>query len=305
MKSYLPFLIGIFFYTSLWSQQKSESGIRHAIVISGPRTFEMNEQDEIVWEYEGNSKDMLKLPNGNYLITYKTKVVEVTPAKEIVWTYKSKVNPEFMSAQRLQNGQTLVTELGARPRLVEVDAEGKITSEILIQPETNNVHMQSRMARKLENGKYLVPHRIMPFVKEYNKRGKVVRIFRVDIPELGGTEAKNGSFAAIRLKDGSTVVTCASGNRMVVFNKKGKVVWHLSTEEVDGHLQDVCGLQVLKNGNFLVSCYGNQAKDGLKMMEITRDKKVVWTYQNPEVTYVHNVQVLSTNGEAEHLPDLE
>ena len=159
--------------------------------------------------------------------------------------------------------------------------------------------MQSRMGRKLANGNYLVPHRIMPFAKEYDDHGNVVRTFRVDLPELGGPEAKNGTFAAIRQKDGSTVITCASGNRMVIFDKDGKVEWHLTTDEVDGQLNDVCGLQVLKSGNFLVSCYGNQTSDGLKMMEITRDKKVVWTYQNPDARFVHNVHVLSTNGVAE------
>ena len=296
MKSIFLLLLGFFLTVPLWSQQKSETGIRHAFVVSGPKTFEINEKDEIVWEYEGRSRDIYKLDNGNYLITYATKVVEVTPAKEVVWTYERSVNPELMSAQRLRNGRTLVTELGEQPRLVEVDPAGKIRRIIPLQPETDNVHMQSRMSRKLANGRYLVPHRLMPFVKEYNKRGKVVRTFRVDIPELGGPAAKNGTFAAVRQKDGSTIMTCASGNRMVLFDKKGKVEWQLTTQEIDGQLQDVCGLQPLKNGNYLVSCYGNQAKDGLKMMEITRDKKIVWTYQNPDVKYVHTLQVLSTNG---------
>jgi hypothetical protein len=295
----LSLLISLLIPVQLWSQQKSEFGIRHSIVISGPKTFEFNEKDEITWEYDDDSKDISKLANGNYLITYLDKVVEVTPAKKVVWTYKATINPEFMSAQRLPDGKTLVTELGEQPRVVEVDSRGKVTAQISIQPETDNIHMQSRMGRKLSNGNYLVPHRIRPFVKEYDKNGKIVQTFRVDIPELGGSEAANGTFSAIRLENGLTVITCASGNRMVIFDKEGKVEWQLTTEEVNGQLQDVCGLQVLKNGNFLVSCYGNQTADGLKMMEISRDKKVVWTYQNPEVRFVHNLQVLSTNGRGE------
>lgn len=299
MKSTFSFLLSICFVLPLFAQQKSATGIRHAIVISGPKTFEINENDEIVWEYEGNSNDMSKLPNGNYLITYPSKVVEVTPSKEVIWSYSSAVNPELMSAQRLPNGKTLCTELGDQPRLVEIDPDGTVSRIIPIDPESENVHMQSRMGRKLPNGRYLVPHRIMPFAKEYNKKGKVKRVFRVDLPEIGGPAAKNGTFAAVRLGDGSTVITCASGNRMVVFDKRGKVIWHLTTEEIDNQLMDVCGLQGLKNGNFLVSCYGNQAPDGLKMMEITRDKKIVWSYQNPDAKFVHNLQVLSTNGEPE------
>lgn len=281
---------------NLWSQQKSDFGIRHAVVISGPKTFEFNELDEITWSYDDRSKDITKLPNGNYLITYPKRVIELTSAKEIIWTYTQNVNSEIMSAQRLPNGKTLVTELGESPRLVEADSTGTVTAVISIQPETDNIHMQTRMARKLTNGNYLVPHRIMPFAKEYDKNGLVVHTFRVDLPELGGPAAKNGTFAASRLDNGSTVITCASGNRMVVFDKSGELVWHLSNDELGGILQDVCGLQVLKNGNFLVSCYGNQATDGFKMIEVNRDKQIVWTYQNPDVKYVHNLQVLSTNG---------
>jgi len=279
-----------------FSQQKSESGIKHSFVISGPKTMEINEEGKVVWEYRENSRDISKLHNGNYLITYASKVVEVTPDKKEIWSYVSVTNPELMSAQRLPNGRTLVTELGEQPRLVEADERGFLKDLIPIYPESYNIHMQSRMGRKLPNGRYLVPHRISPFVKEYNKNGKTLRTFRVDIPELGGKSAKNGTFAAIRMKDGSTLVTLASGNRMVRFDKKGKVAWQLTNEEMDGQLNDVCGLQVLQNGNYLVSCYGNQAEDGIKMMEITPEKEVVWTYQNPEVRYVHNFQVLSTNG---------
>lgn len=289
----------LLFASSSWSHQKSEYGIRHSVVISGPKTFEFNENDEIVWEFDGRSKDISKLDSGNYLVTYRDQVIELDPSKKTVWSYTQSVNAEIMSAQRLTDGNTLVTELGEHPRLVEVDQGSKVTAIIPIQPETDNIHMQTRMGRKLSSGNYLVPHRIMPFAKEYDGRGNVVRTFRVDLPELGGAEAKNGTFAAVRLDDGSTVVTCASGNRMVIFDSNGKLVWHLSSEELGGILNDVCGLQVLKSGNFVVSCYGNQAEDGLKLIEITPDKKIVWTYQNQTVKYVHNLQVLSTNGQPE------
>ncbi len=289
-------LLCAFITAPLWSQQNSNFGIRHSVVISGPKTFEFDEQDKIVWEYDDRSKDITKLENGNYLITYPKRVIEVTNAKEIIWTYTQSLNREIMSAQRMPDGQTVVTELGEHPRLVEVNIDGQVTAVIPIQPETDNIHMQSRMGRKLPNGNYLVPHRIMPFVKEYDKQGNVIHTFRLDHPELGGPEAMNGSFAAARLEDGSTVITCASGNRIVVFDKAGEISWHLPSEELDGVLQDVCGLQVLRSGNFLVSCYGNQAEDGLKMIEVNRDKQIVWTYQNPAVKYVHNLQVLTTNG---------
>lgn len=280
-------------------QQKSETGIRHSFVISGPRTLEISETDEVVWDYGKGSPDASKLANGNYLVTGKGIVVEVDADKKVVWSYKKTINAEFMSAQRLDNGMTLVSELGNQPRLVEVDKEGKVALAVPIQPETKNAHMQTRMARKLAGGTYLVPHRLAPFTREYDKTGKIVKTLRVDVEAVGGPNAKNGNFAAHRFEDGSTLITCASGNRMVIFDKDGALTWQLTSAEIGGVLNDVCGLQVLKNGNFLVSCYGNQKANGLKMMEITREKKIVWTYQNPKIRFVHNVHVLTTNGEKE------
>ena len=35
------------------------------------------------------------------------------------------------------------------------------------------------------------------------------------------------------------------------------------------------------------------------MLEITRNKKIVWSYHNPMIKYVHNFHVLTTNGQPE------
>ena len=94
---------------------------------------------------------------------------------------------------------TLITELGVKPRLMEVDADGKIALEFPLQPETKNGHMQTRMARKLANGNYLVPHLLAFKVKEYTPEGKVVKVFPTDMSDLGGREAKNWPFTAIRM----------------------------------------------------------------------------------------------------------
>lgn len=292
--SVLCFLI--FVLTGADAQQHSQSGIVHSFVISGPKTMEIDEYDNIIWEYDEGSRDISKLISGNYIITYANRILEVTPDKKIVWRYDLTGNDELMSAQRLMNGNTLVTELGTNPQLVEVSISGKIATSIPIMPETDNIHMQTRMARKLDNGHYLVPHRLMPFVKEYDKAGNLLQEFRLDGAAVGGPEAKNGAFMAVRLDNGNTVITCTSGNRIVVLDQAGELVWQVTTDELDGLLQDVCGLQVLKNGHFLVSCYGNQDADGIKMMEITSDKEIVWTYQNPGIKYIHTLQILTTNG---------
>ena len=65
----------LLFASSLWSHQKSEYGMRHSVVISGPKTFEFNENDEIVWEFDDRSKDISKLDSRNYRVTYRDQVI--------------------------------------------------------------------------------------------------------------------------------------------------------------------------------------------------------------------------------------
>jgi hypothetical protein len=161
-------------WPSSWpTGQTSDSGITHSILISGnPLCMEISEEDEVSWQYRGEgagdsrpgTRDASKLSNGNYLVTLSDKVVEVMPGQqEAVWTYEldRSINKEFMGAQRLADGSTVVTECGDNPRVCEVASDGRtILAEIPIQPETENSHQQSRMGRKLANGNYLVPHRV-------------------------------------------------------------------------------------------------------------------------------------------------
>ena len=90
------------------------------------------------------------------------------------------------TTQRLYNGDTLVTELGRKPRLLEVNNQGKIVMEFPLQPETDNAHLQTRMARQLKNGNFLTPHLLAFAVKEYSPEGKIVNVLRTDLDEIAG-----------------------------------------------------------------------------------------------------------------------
>jgi hypothetical protein len=283
-----------------FGRQVSASGIRHSFVISGPKTVLVNESSAVEWSADMDSRDATRLANGNFLVVRGKHAVELDSSKKELWRYDvSAPNTELMGGQRLADGKTLITELGPKPRLVEVDATGKVVLQIPIQPETDNSHMQSRMSRKLKGGTYLVPHRLMPFTKEYDASGKVLKVLRTDMESLGGAQARNGNFCAVRLPSGNTLITCTTGNKVVELDPEGKPVWVVESEDVEGLLNDVCGLQVLKNGNVLVSSYGNQKETGVKMLEITREKKVVWKFYAPTVRYVHTLQILTTNGKPE------
>src|SRR5207249_7607963 len=103
------------------------SAIRHSYLVLGGKTAIIGEDDHAVWEHAGGSRDGFVLPSGNVLIAYVDRVEEVTRGKQIVFIYKrSPENKEIGTTQRLYNGNTLVTELGSRPRLLEVDPKGNV-----------------------------------------------------------------------------------------------------------------------------------------------------------------------------------
>jgi len=254
----------------------------------------VNRRGELEWEVEckQNSHDIARLENGNVLLhTGPATVVEITPAKEIVWQYECQPKPpytgrvEIHAFQRLADGRTMVAESGNR-RIVEVDRAGQIVKEVPLYVEHPQPHRDTRLARKLENGHYLVCHEGDGAVREYDSNGNVVWSYALDLagrprspghgPEGHGTEV----FSALRLKDGNTLIGCGNGNRVIEVTPAGKIVWSIEQNELKGiTLAWVTTLQLLPSGNLIV---GNThaGEENPQLFEVTRDKKVIWTLRD-------------------------
>jgi hypothetical protein len=138
-------------------------------------------------------------------------------------------------------------------------------------------------------------------VKHYDAEGRVIG--QLDTTAAGDTEHKihTWPFTAIRHGEGHTLVCCTHGNRVVDFDAAGKIAWQLTNEDLPGPwLQDPCGSQVLPNGNFVITSYaaGRADRQAPKLIEVTPEKKVVWTYSDGKPHGVHHFQILDTNGVA-------
>jgi len=277
-------------------RQVSSEGIRHSILICGKLTQLINEKSEVVWQVNESSRDGSVLTNGNILFSANNVAKEMTRDMKVVWRYAlAKPNKELGTARRLANGNTLVVERGPKPRLLEITKDGNIAVEVPLKPETDNGHMQTRMARKLPNGNYIVPHLLAFKVKEYKPDGTVVNEIKTDLAELGGRAAENWPFTAIRLANGNTVVNLTHGNKTVEFNAKGKVVWRVDNSHVAGRFADPCGGQRLPNGNTVISSYHQQNPAKVRIFEVNRKKEVVWELFHTG-SNAHGIHVISTNG---------
>ena len=272
--------------------------ITHSIFIAGPNfTGIMNEAGQVEWDAgQKGARDGFILPDGHALIAWSKEVRELTRDHKVVFRYElSQDNSEIGTVQRLESGNTLITELGKRPRLLEVSPQGKVVVDVALQPETDNAHMQTRMARKLPSGNYLVPHLLAFKVKEYRPDGSIAGEIKTDLDSLGGRAAENWPFTAIRLDNGHTLTTLTHGNKVVEWNEKGELFWSVTNNDLEGKpLVDPCGAQRLPNGNTMIASYG--ATQGVKILEVTPDKKIAWKYDGP--FRAHELQVLTTSGQA-------
>ena len=196
---------------------------------SQDKVFIVAADGHVEWEHAApGCDDVTVLPDGHLLFTTRTGVLEVTPAKEIVFQYKS--TSEIYACQRLPNGHTFVGECNAG-RLLEVDPAGKIVHEIRLLPAgTQGDHVYMRNARRLANGNYLVTHYGLDLVREYDPQGRVVR----EIP------ARGGPHSVVRLPNGNTLIACGDrpgGPRVFEVDREGKTVWELTQADVpDVHL---------------------------------------------------------------------
>ncbi len=273
----------------------------------------VGEEGEIRWRYKiGPLHDLHYLPNGNVLFqTDWTKLIEINPrTDEVVWNYdaaKSKENwnrtVEVHAFQRLANGLTMVAESGAA-RIVEVNRSGKIVSRLPLQIEHPIPHQDTRLVRKIANGNYLVCHEHKGAVYEYSPQGKVV--WRYDVPMFGklpkpghGVDAYgNKCFAALRLKNGNTLISTGNGHRVIEVTPAKKIIWSLDQNELPGiQLAWVTTLQILPTGNIVLgNCHAGP--ENPQVIEINRKKEVVWKFHDFKNfgNALTNTQILSING---------
>ena len=277
-------------------RQVSNAGIRHSILICGKLTQLINEKSEVLWQVNEHSRDGSVLMNGNILFSANNVAKEMTRDMKVVWRYAlTKPNKELGTVWRLANDNTLVVERGPKPRLLEITNDGNFAVEVPLKPETDNGHMQTRMARKLANGNYIVPHLLAFKVKEYKPDGTVVNEIKTDLAELGGRAAENWPFTAIRVANGNTVVNLTHGNKTVEFDRDGKVVWRVDNSDVNGRFADPCGGQRLPNGNTIISSYAQRNPDKVRIFEVNHEKEVVWELFHPN-SNAHGIHVISSNG---------
>lgn len=261
---------------------------------SGGKVFIVSAEGKVEWEYAtGTCNDLWVLPNGNLLFNTGKGVLEVNRDKQTVFSYESE--SEIYACQRLADGNTFIGECN-RGRLLDVDPAGKIVQEVKLLPDgTDGGHVFMRNARKLPNGHYLVALYGQEVVREYDPQGQVV----FEIPAPGGPHS------VARLANGNTLISCGDLKQAAMIfevDPQGKTVWKITHDELPGiSLKFLTGFHRLPNGNTVMSNWVGHGQFGQAphVIEVTPDKKVVWTFQDhATMKTISSVQVLDVPGDA-------
>lgn len=255
----------------------------------------------------GTAKSVL-VQQGNH------RVVEIDiPTKQILWQYDaSKTNRdrpgekvEIHAFQPLANGNLMIAESGPA-RIIEVNRQGEIVKRIKLRVDRPHPHTDTRLARKLSDGSYLVCHEGDGKVRLYDEEGNVT--WDYEIP-MFGRKAKAGHgpdsfgnkvFGAIRLPGGNFLIATGNGHSVIEVTPEKEIVWSLTQNELPGiGLAWVTTLEVLPNGNYVIgNCHAGP--DNPLLIEIEpKTKKVVWTFDEYKTfgNSVPNSQILDPGGE--------
>jgi outer membrane protein assembly factor BamB len=271
-----------------------QAAAQHRVLLQGNGKLAIVAADgKIEWDMPwGGIHDLHVLPNGHIMAQQgSNKIAEIDPkAKKVVWTYDSgtmngnKGKPvEVHSFQPLESGKIMIAESGPG-RIIEVDRDGTIHHEVKLKVKNQSPHRDTRLVRKLDTGHYLVAHEGDGAVREYDSKGDVVWEF--DVPLFGrkprsghGSEAwGNQTFAAIRLKNGNTLIATGNGHSVLEVSPEKKIVWQLTQKELPKiTLAWVTTLEVLPNGNYLIgNCHAGPGQPLLIEIE-PESKRIVWT----------------------------
>ena len=264
--------------TTLAATAPAADPVKHRILFAeygkGPnRLVEVGPDGKVAWEYAfpGISVIFQPLPDGHVLYAHggtPTGVTEIDRARKVVWSYASKC-PQVLGGERLANGNTLVAEQGPC-RAVEVDPKGNVVHVTPLTTTEKGYHLQVRNVHKLANGNILAAHEGEGAIREVDPDGKVVWEY---------TKVDNTG-EALRLANGNTLISGGTQKRVIEVTPAGKVVWEFGPKDApELNLTWISSLQVLKNGNYVVGNFlrGQEGK-GVHAFEVTRDKKVVWTF---------------------------
>ena len=268
------------------------------------KIFLVNE-GKIIWTYSTGPgceyDDVWLMSNGNILFSRMQFIAIVTPKKDVIWRYDAPTGTEIHGCQPIGFDKVLFVQNGLPPKLFVmniktrvIEVEHKLPVDTLT--DQKYVHAQFRRVRYTARGTYLVPFLELGRVVEYDKEFKEIWSYNIKTP-----------WAAIRLKNGNTLMTDEADILTREVNPKKETVWELKQSDLPEKYRFIntqCCVR-LDNGNTIICSRGGNGK-GPQLVEVTKDKEVVWVLWDwKNLGPASGIQILDDPGFPEEPGDTE
>ncbi|MFD2146992.1 hypothetical protein [Mucilaginibacter antarcticus] len=243
--------------------------------------------------------DVWMLSNGNILFSKMQYVELISPDKKVLWRYdcnnsNGAKHTEVHTCQPIGLDKVMFVVNGLPPKLMIVNTKtGKVEVEHelpYIQPANpKDIHPQFRRARVTAQGTYLLSLQNLGMYVELDKNFKEIWRYKTTTP-----------WAALRLKNGNTLMTDEVEWTTREVNSKNEIVWEFDCKkDLPAEYQFVAAPQTctrLANGNTIFASQGRGGK-GPQLIEVTKDKQVVWVLRDwKTVSGCTGLQVLDDPG---------
>jgi hypothetical protein len=292
-----------FLYSGEWDTRKTDQSIflvRHGKVVwhyhkpLHTATGGIQEFDDSTYINDGPEK-------GDVCYSCMSGAGMVNKKGDLVWSYQAPPGTEVHSCQWLGNHRVLIMRNGnpmAHAMIFDVTTN-TVVKDIAVPVTTSGTHGQFRHVRMTPAGTILVPY-MSGKVVEYDQDGNVV--WQVDT---------KSPWAAVRLKNGNTLIAGDWSGYAREVNPKGETVWELTQADVPFKLYSTQTADRLANGDTIICnwCSGDQKSfppekwnTSVQFFEVTPDKKVVWavsSWDNPDLGTSTSIQLLDEPGRSE------
>jgi hypothetical protein len=240
------------------------------------RLIKIKEDGTLLWDCPNNNgHDVQLLKNGHVLIV-TGEAQEIDADKNIVWKVGKPTIENAESAQRLDNGHTVIADNG-KHAVLELDEKDQEVWRFDVPNNNQRPQRTMRQVRRLTNGNTLICASTEDEVWEVTPDKKIVWRYKVPFPYL-----------ATRLENGNTLISSGDGYGsprgyfLIEVDKDGRTVWKYGGDDApaDQQLKWPSGFVRRPDGTTYVS----EAR-GRDIKVISPEKKLLRVITSPAMVH--------------------